>query len=145
MRIKISYITGDSENSYREEDYIDIGDKYIIENFKSIEGHYAMYRSLDGARTTNKFIEDLKSYMDNSWFVNSPRLVNKNTKCGVDEKYKEQYKDIVEYIPDPITAMGYLNLKLDSGEMFKQAAFWTGCFESLTEIEIVNNEFKVTF
>lgn len=151
-KIKISYTTGDSINSNREEDFLELTWESLDiakQNLLAIKEHYEMFNKIYEFRykNQNKYVI-FDKHKDKSWFVNVPKLFNKLNGCAIDEKYKSKIgEENCEYKPTCHIAEHCLNLITDNGTKMQISCFWIGTFEALHEIEIVidNSDMKYEF
>ena len=122
-KIKISYKTGDSFNTYDAEDFLELEFKNLNnakENLSRIKKHYEMYQNLNRYNSNKE--EIYHSNENEDWYV----------KSKVDKYYY---------------AKNCLNLITDSGNNMQMRAFWCGYFEILESAEIItdNSDLKIEF
>lgn len=150
-KIKISYSTGNSFNSYTTEDYLDLtwNDLNIAKkNLINIKEHYDMYQLIEGYSTRSNKKKYLSENSNKDWFVNRNKLFCISQNRAIDERQKSLYNDDDwEYRIDEDFATNCLKLITDDGNFMQMSVFWCGYFEQLHEAEIVISDdyMKITF
>jgi hypothetical protein len=128
-KIKLFYTTGNSYNSERTSDYLELewNDLSIAkENLQRIKDHYKMQSELERTNWDKRLIEFKNVYSKNPWFV------LKTTSSGeIDDYY----------------AMHCIKLKADNGNEMQMSCFWIGHFETLHggRIETNNSDMEFRF
>ncbi len=159
-KIKYTYDTGNSfNNEYGLEDFLEMqwNDLSVAKtNLVRIKEHYEMYKELNLYYNRNDYEGILQNNEKKDWFVKELQLVARKNKdedkpnnwYAVDKGSKKKMKDHVfkEVIRKD---MAEYNLKLytDAGKAWQIHAPWCGYFETLVELEIVddNSGMKIFF
>lgn len=124
-KIKIYYQTGNSLNTYDEEEYLDLS--YNLDaakrNLKNIKEHYSFYNEINNPkiRQEKSIQEILNEVKDKEWFVN-------------ENKFNDNFHSI-----------NCMKLFLDDDKSFKIHCFWCGYFEKLYSVEIVDDNLRIEF
>lgn len=123
-KIKITFDTGDSFHRERDiEEYLDIvfsNKNKAIKAMKDIEDHYTAYVFLHEEYNVDEKDKDkmMKKIKKCDWFVNG--------------KYEDAW-------------VGSIALENDNGERIEENVFWTGYFESLCAIDIIEDGLSKRF